>query len=130
MIEGTNKLLIPSFDYLLNNYLKKNNGIIIIKFSAEWCNPCKKIENLFKILNEELLNYDKQNLTQTLIIDVDDNFELYGYFKSKKMINGIPVILCFYKNNISYVPDDVVIGIDKKQITLFFERCKNYLNKI
>ena len=30
----------------LGAILEKNNGVIIIKFTATWCGPCKKIEAL------------------------------------------------------------------------------------
>jgi hypothetical protein len=33
------------------------------------------------------------------IIDIDDNFEIYAFLKSKKMVNGVPVILCYKKGN-------------------------------
>ena len=38
------------------------------------------------------------------------------------MINGIPAILCYYKDNHNYVPDDIVIGADVPQINAFFTR--------
>jgi thiol-disulfide isomerase/thioredoxin len=29
---------------LFEEMLEKNNGIILFKFGATWCNPCKQIE--------------------------------------------------------------------------------------
>ena len=97
--------------------LQENKGALIIKFGAEWCGPCKKIEPLVESLMKKL-----PDKVTCAIIDVDDNFEIYALFKSKKMINGIPAIFAFKKGNISIVPDDVVVGADETQINLFFQK--------
>ena len=60
---------------------------------------------------------------QSYIIDVDECFEVYAFLKTKKMVNGIPAILAYYKGNLNYIPDDVVIGADPQQVDLFFKRC-------
>jgi hypothetical protein len=59
------------------------------------------------------------------IIDVDENFEIYAFLKSKKMVNGIPAILCYDRGNTNYIPSDTVIGADPVQVDLFFQRCLN-----
>jgi thiol-disulfide isomerase/thioredoxin len=97
--------------------LKQNPGLFIIKFGADWCGPCKKIEGL---VNEW---FNKTNdKVQCALIDVDESFDIYAFLKSKKMINGIPAILCYYKDNHNYVPDDIVIGADVAQVNAFFTR--------
>jgi thioredoxin 1 len=102
--------------------LQNNKGVFIIKFGAEWCGPCKKIEPLVQTKMNEL----SENAT-CAIIDIDDNFEIYAALKSKRVVNGIPVILCYKKGNFTHVPDDVVVGADNIQIDTFFHRCKGYL---
>ena len=97
--------------------LKENPGLFIIKFGAEWCGPCKQIEGLvndwFNKTNEKV---------QCAIIDVDESFDIYAFLKSKKMVNGIPAILCYEKDNHNYVPDDVVIGADVAKVNAFFTK--------
>ena len=100
--------------------LEKNNGVIIIKFSALWCGPCTKLkpffyENVKKMTNKNITFY---------ILDVDENEIIYSYLKNKKMINGIPAVLAYYKGNQSYVPNDSIRGFDVKELNLFFDRCK------
>lgn len=99
------------------NYLETNEDALIIKFGAEWCGPCKKIEGLVK-------NY--MNVTRTgvkcALIDVDENFEIYAYFKNKKMVNGIPAIFAYKKGNLTIIPDDVVVGANEFQIKMFFQK--------
>ena len=60
-----------------------------------------------------------------VVVDVDESFELYGFLKQKKMINGIPAILAYYTGNVTYIPDDSVVGADANQVRMFFERCYN-----
>ena len=98
--------------------LEKNPGVIIIKFGAEWCGPCKKVDGLI----HEWFGMMPDNV-QCVLIDVDESFELYAYLKNKKMMQGIPAILGYHHGNLSYVPSDSVVGADPLQIKLFFERC-------
>lgn len=100
--------------------LAKNTGKIVIKFGAEWCGPCKKIE--------PLVIHHMSNLPATVvgaIIDIDESFDLYAYLKSKRMVNGIPVILCYHSGNTTFVPDDFVGGADEKAVNAFFNRVIN-----
>jgi thiol-disulfide isomerase/thioredoxin len=60
--------------------LRTNQGIVIVKFGAEWCGPCKKIEQqVYAGFNQMPMN------VQPIIVDVDESFELYAFLKSKKM---------------------------------------------
>ena len=101
-----------------SDYLQKNPGLIIIKFGATWCGPCKAVE---KQVHDWL---DKMPETvQSFVIDIDECFEVYAFLKSKKMVNGIPVILCYEKGNLNYIPSYSIIGADKHGIDSFFNRC-------
>jgi thiol-disulfide isomerase/thioredoxin len=105
------------------NSLTDNPGLIFIKLGAEWCAPCKLIE-------EDVVDcFQKMpDTVQCAIIDVDENFDLYAFFKSKKIVSGIPTILCYFQENEHYIPDDVVMGTDKNEISIFFKRCLEELN--
>jgi len=102
--------------------LINNPGIFIVKFGAEWCGPCKAIESLV----EERMN-KLSNRAKCAIIDIDDNFEIYAALKSKRVVNGIPVILGYKKGNMTHVPNEVIIGADKVQINTFFNRCESHI---
>jgi thioredoxin 1 len=104
------------------NLLKLNTGLVILKLGAEWCGPCKKIapvlEGFFATSPPEVICAD---------VDVDESFDLYACLKNKKMVNGIPVILCYKKGNVSYIPDDSVTGASPVELDAFFKRCNIHL---
>lgn len=107
----------------LHNYLQSNPGLLVIKLGADWCAPCKKIEAFVHAHMRSL----PQDTSVSLLVDIDESFELYGFLKTKKIVNGIPVLLAYYQGNTHYVPDDVVVGADEKQIKFFFDRCQEQL---
>jgi thiol:disulfide interchange protein len=98
--------------------LNNNPGLIIVKFGADWCGPCKLIEADVHQCFESM-----PDTVQCAIIDVDKSFDLYAFMKTKKIVKGIPTILCYHKNNTHYAPDDVVVGSNKLDVRDFFKRC-------
>jgi thioredoxin-like negative regulator of GroEL len=102
--------------------LQHNPGLIILKLGSGWCAPCAKIKpvvnGFFASSPPEVVCGD---------IDVDQCFDFYSFLKSKKMVNGIPVLLCFKKGNATYIPDDMVTGADPQQLHQFFVRCGKHL---
>ncbi len=104
----------------LQEILNNNPGIVILKFGAAWCGPCKVIEpRVFEWLNH------MPETAQSVILDIDESFEIYSFMKNKRMVNGIPAILCYYRGNFSYIPDDSVLGAKPTEVELFFQRCYN-----
>ncbi len=97
--------------------LRENPGKVVLKFGATWCGPCQRIEahvhQWFSRMPASV---------KCIMIDIDESFELYAAFKSKRQINGIPAILCFNKGNLSYLPDLSVAGADFDQVNTFFRQ--------
>ena len=121
------KTIISQFN-TRNDFLRllsNNPGLIIIKLGAEWCGPCKRIapvlEGFFASSPDTVLCCD---------IDVDESFDFYAFLKSKKMVNGIPVILCYKKGNQSFIPDDSITGADPGELDAFFRRCGQHLTSV
>ena len=107
------------------NLLQNNAGLIILKLGATWCGPCNKIRDVvhgfFATSPDEVICGD---------IDVDESFDIYALLKSKKMVNGIPAILCYKKGNATYIPDDMITGADPAALDAFFKRCGNHLEDV
>ena len=102
--------------------LTHNPGLTVLKLGAEWCGSCKTIKNavhgFFATSPPEVVCCD---------IDVDKSFDFYSFLKSKKMVNGIPVLLCYKKGNSTYIPDDIVTGSNPQELHNFFTRCGKHL---
>mgnify|MGYP001156706222 FL=1 len=107
-------------DYV--NLIKTNPGLFIVKFGAEWCAPCKKIEK--EVL--EKFNTMPDNV-QCAVIDIDNNLDVFAFLKTKKMFAGIPAILCYQKDNDSYIPDEIHNNSNKDELQEFFTRCEELL---
>lgn len=98
--------------------LTNNQGLVVFKFGAEWCAPCKKIKeqvyNFFENCSDDITCYD---------LDIDINDDLYIYLKNKKMISGIPTLLSYRKGNYTFASDDSFSGTNKIQLHNYFKRC-------
>uniref|UniRef100_A0A6C0FC05 Thioredoxin domain-containing protein n=1 Tax=viral metagenome TaxID=1070528 RepID=A0A6C0FC05_9ZZZZ len=94
--------------------LQVNPGYVVVKFGADWCGPCKKIEHLVKEFFTKCPNH-----VVRCDIDVDESFDLYAFMKTKKMVNGIPVVLVWKEDNTSYIPDFSYVGGDPEGFTQF-----------
>tara|TARA_B100001094_G_C18060965_1_gene735039 strand:- start:214 stop:567 length:354 start_codon:yes stop_codon:yes gene_type:complete len=105
--------------------LLQSKTLIIIKFTANWCGPCKNIKPITQEYIKKLPSSIKY-----IEIDIDESLDLYVFLKNKKMVNGIPAILAYYpgeKDNF-YIPDDSCLGGNINNVKQFFERCLNYVS--
>lgn len=107
------------------NKLNNNKGLVILKFGASWCVPCKKVEpyfiNFYKFIKQK--NNPVSEKIECINIDVDDSFELYATMKRLRMVKGLPTFLAFYKGNRTYISEDSSIGSDISSLQGFFTRC-------
>ena len=115
---------IETRDKFLAILKSMNPGLFIIKLGASWCGPCHQIKDVvhafFASSPAEVVCAD---------IDVDVCFDFYSFLKSKKMVNGIPAILCYHKGNENYIPNDMVTGADPVELHKFFKRCGAQLSR-
>jgi thioredoxin 1 len=102
--------------------LKVNPGLVVVKLGATWCGPCKRIAHIvdafFASSPVSVICAD---------IDVDESFDLYSFLKHKRMVNGIPAMLCYKKGNVGFAPDDMVTGASPNDLDAFFKRCGIHL---
>ena len=122
--KGISKEIISSFEHR-NDFIKLlevNPGLVVVKLGATWCGPCKKIAPIV----EAFFASSPKNVV-CADIDVDESVDLYAFLKAKKMVNGIPVMLCYKKGNVSFAPDDAVTGAEPFALDAFFKRCGHHL---
>ena len=98
------------------NSLKDNPGWIILKFTATWCRPCKKIKSVV----EENFARAPQHVV-CCDLDVDDNIDLYAFMKTMKQVKGIPALLAYKKGNYTYAPDISCSGTERSVVQSFFD---------
>jgi thiol-disulfide isomerase/thioredoxin len=96
--------------------LRDNRGVILFKFGAEWCGPCKKIKDYLVEWGDKL-----GDSIEFYEIDADESFDLFAYMKTKKIVPAIPAVLQYRAGTVDYIPDRVVIGADCTQIDNLFE---------
>ena len=102
----------------LQEILQNNPGVVIIKFSAQWCKPCKLSASSYSAAVKNL-----PSTYRVFFIDIDESLDVYMFYKNKRMISGIPAAVAYKKGNISPVPDNVISSSDPKQIDAFFQQC-------
>lgn len=103
-------------DYIefIKEKCKKQN--VIVKFTADWCGPCKIIKNYCLNKFDELDG--EENFC--IEVDVDNSFDIYAFLKQKKMIQGIPTLFLYKKGKDNYIPDSLVSGTEVKELDYFF----------
>ena len=106
-------------------HLETNRGLLLIKFGATWCKPCRLIQD---VVHEYFTNVP--DTVTCAILDVDQNIELYGYLKKNRITYGIPCILCYVKKEtppFGIMPTDSITGADINELHMFFSRCRSRL---
>ena len=103
------------------NLLEVNPGLIVIKFGATWCKPCKVI----KPIVDSFFLSSPDNVV-CCDIDIDESFDLYSLLKFKRITNGVPTILAYVKGNTTIAPNFQVTGIEPSSLDNFFKECGKY----
>lgn len=98
--------------------MESNPGLIIMKLGAVWCGPCQAISQEVKAMFDSM-----PSNVQCISIDIDENIELYSLLKKKRVVNGVPAVLCYRRGNLSNIPDDHFIGANKENLKAFGDRC-------
>lgn len=83
------------------NNLISQDGIVIVKFSGEWCAPCKSLEKVLDKISE------KEPDIKFVKLDVDDEPELCENFG----IRNVPVLM-YYKDGEA---KDMTVGMLPEQ---------------
>tara|TARA_B100002051_G_scaffold9161_1_gene7826 strand:- start:11257 stop:11628 length:372 start_codon:yes stop_codon:yes gene_type:complete len=109
---------VDSFQRVVANLANKR---LLVRFTAPWCRPCRRIEPL---CHERFMGLPDECLIAEL--DIEETLELYSAFTKHKMLKGVPAMLLFRgdtKRDRWFIPDDSVSGDDAATVNAFFDRC-------
>ena len=113
----------------LHELINTNPGILVIKMGATWCNPCKKIKDIAQQKMDELKTEFDANVT-IIEIDIDDCFEVYASLKTKRIVSGIPAILCWFQDNVTLRPSDFINDSEPTEVEMLFDRCAKHMRNL
>ena len=98
----------------LDEMIRKNNNLVV-KFSADWCGPCK-------VLGTTLKNLEPDEVGDVLFGEVDvDNDEFADVF-TLLSIRNLPTLVYFYNGELV----DRIVGLSQKnEIIEFINKNRN-----
>jgi thiol-disulfide isomerase/thioredoxin len=97
----------------LKNFLK-NNRYVIVKVSATWCGPCKRIQPLVNLLYSKLQNVD------LVLVDYDEGKDIVSYLRVK----SVPYLI----NYINGTSEDILTSSNKENVINFFNSFNKKIN--
>jgi len=99
--------------------LQNNPGVVIVKYGATWCGPCKKVQ---PYLNEKKKAFPPK--WKYFELDADADSDLFSFLQSKKQVKQIPVIIAYKKGNLTPFADKAIVGSNEQSLDQFFEDLK------
>ena len=81
---------------------------LIIKFTATWCGPCKKIAPIFNNLTEKV-----KHLVDVVIVDADDGSDICSALK----VRGYPTFISYVNGEMA----ESLIGASESELLAFFK---------
>lgn len=82
--------------------LETKNGVVVVDFYADWCNPCKMLAPIFEELASEM-----EGKAKFLKVDVAERRDIADRFK----VRTIPTVLVFRKSN----KVETIVGFTNKE---------------
>ena len=89
----------------------RDADVSVLKVTAHWCGPCKRVQPLFRDLCDRYPNYEAFEL------DVSEASGDVSDLLSALNVSGVPTFICFQRG----VEVTRYVGISEQQLTLLFE---------
>ena len=102
-----------NFDEYISRY-----KVVVVEFSAPWCNPCKAYTPVFKRVARRLANPEKGVIFAYL--DTDEAPEIADRYS----VDNIPTTIIFVNGHVA----DVILGVTQE--SRLVERVQNILKEV
>ena len=109
-LQSRSPTIIPANAHSLKNIVD-NNRIVVIKFHAEWCGPCKQTAHLFEEMSRTLTN----DSIKFVSIDIDKESGNGGSWGDIFNVNGVPCHMFYVDGELK--SDLTQMGADLKPVS-------------
>ena len=114
-MSGTTLYITKNLDYQTHVVNRSEDKLVIVKFSAPWCKPCKTIEPIF-------LEQAKQN-TDCLFCELNiDDFE---EVTDNESVSSIPCFIAYHNK----MKIDKMDGSSSDKLIQFIKECKEKIGE-
>jgi len=107
----------------------RENKVYIMKFTAPWCRPCRRINPVVEEWSVALSGH-----VQTCVVNIDEELDIYSFFKRKRILRGVPAILAWVPDlppeHAEYQPHDSVCSGDVAEVDQFYQRVAQHCSRI
>ena len=121
-----------TMDEYLRRTVVENPGVVMVRFTAGWCQPCRSIAPYLDDRVQWVASIDTGAKVQFYSIDIDKNTDLFKALSRPphKIMQGVPAFLVYDKKDRALLqtmtkhdavfPDDMVLGGDMNSVERLF----------
>lgn len=111
----------------IESRVRQGEQLVVVRFTASKCPPCEMLEPYVEAAFQKL----QVAGAACYSVNIDEDAELYGFLKTKRMVPGTPTVLAYCPRARDgrdwYVPDHSVIGFNPDDLRALVSECLRVL---